>query len=391
MLPGLAAAIDEVVGVGVGDLTDAAVRSEFLAVRREIDRLEHRASSLLAAAHQRGIPDGDGAASTPAWAQWRTGQRWHEAKSSLEAGLACAALPLVAKAWAQGEISASAAGAIGAGRVESHADTYAEMEQILVNYAAAHEWRSLQAVVRHYRRCVDALDQCEPSDRNGLHLSNSLERWAQSGDYDDLGGHTIHAAIVAAMGKPVEGDERTPAKRRADALVDVARFYLDHADLPFERGEVPHVSVVIDWATITGGLPTPTVLGPTLSTAQLHQMLCDCNVSRIVTGPDSQPLDVGREQRTAPKWIRRALAKRDGGCRYPGCDRPPNRCEAHHVWAWEAGGPTSIDNLVLLCSRHHHVVHRPGWRATFDGSSFRVCNADGRLIDDGPSACAGAA
>jgi predicted restriction endonuclease len=45
----------------------------------------------------------------------------------------------------------------------------------------------------------------------------------------------------------------------------------------------------------------------------------------------------------------------------PGCDRPVHWCEAHHVWAWEDGGPTRLDNLVLLCSRHHHLAHKPGW------------------------------
>ncbi len=380
MLEGLVSAVDELIGVGVGTMTDAAIHGELIALRREIDRQEHRAAALLVAVHQRGIPCAAGASSTPAWVQWQTGQRWRDAKLSLDAGLACAVLPLVAKAWAQGEISASAAAAIGAGRDDAHGDVYGEMEQTLVEYAAANEWRSLHAVVRHYRRYVDALDEREPSDRNGLHLSNTLGRWAQVGDYDDLGGHVISTAISAAMGKPLEGDERTPAKRRADALVDVARFYLDHADLPLEAGEAPHVSVVVDWTTLTGGAQQPTVFGPTLSPVQLRQLLCDCNVSRIVTGPDSRPLDVGREQRTAPTWMRKALAKRDGGCRYPGCERPPNRCQAHHVWEWEDGGPTAIHNLVLLCSFHHHTIHRPGWTTTFDGHTLTITNPDGQPI-----------
>ncbi len=385
MLETLVSAVDELVGVAVNGMTDAAIGAEYAQLRREIDRQEHRAAALLVAVHQRGIACAAGASSTPAWVQWQTGQRWRDAKVSLDAGLACDVLPLVDKAWAQGEISASAAAVIGAGRVDAHGDVYGEMEQTLVEYAAANEWRSLHAVVRHYRRYVDALDEREPSDRNGLHLSNTLDRWAQAGDFDDLGGHVINTAISAAMGRPVEGDERTPAKRRADALVDVARFYLDHADLPFEAGEAPHVSIVVDWTTITAAVPTPAVFdskvfGPTLSPAQLRQLLCDCNVSRIVTGPDSQPLDVAREQRTAPKWMRKALAKRDGGCRYPGCERPPNRCQAHHVQPWENGGNTDLHNLVLLCSFHHHTIHRPGWTTTFDGHTLTITNPNGEPI-----------
>jgi hypothetical protein len=78
--------------------------------------------------------------------------------------------------------------------------------------------------------------------------------------------------------------------------------------------------------------------------------------------------------------MRRALAKRDRGCRYPGCDRAPNRCQAHHVWAWEHGGPTNLDNLVLLCRYHHKVVHRNGWTNHFDRYTYRIYQPDGTQI-----------
>jgi hypothetical protein len=73
-------------------------------------------------------------------------------------------------------------------------------------------------------------------------------------------------------------------------------------------------------------------------------------------------LDVGRSRRTAPPKIRRALTVRDGGCTAPGCDTDPSRCEAHHIDHWEFGGETSISNMVLLCSRHHHMVHEGRWQ-----------------------------
>jgi hypothetical protein len=118
-----------------------------------------------------------------------------------------------------------------------------------------------------------------------------------------------------------------------------------------------------------------------LSKPEITRLLCDANIARMILGPDGQPLDVGREHRTAPRWMRRAIAKRDGGCRYPGCDRRPNRCEAHHVWSWEAGGPTAVHNLVLLCSFHHHVVHRPGWTNHSDGITYTITNTTGIKIE----------
>src|SRR3954451_15299724 len=120
MLEGLTAAVDELVGIEISDLPDAAIRAEYVTLRRQIDRQEHRAAALLVAIDRRGIPWGDGASSTPAWVQWQTGQRSNVAKRSFDAGVACESLPLTDKAWRQGEISASAAGAIGAGRNDAH-------------------------------------------------------------------------------------------------------------------------------------------------------------------------------------------------------------------------------------------------------------------------------
>jgi hypothetical protein len=79
-------------------------------------------------------------------------------------------------------------------------------------------------------------------------------------------------------------------------------------------------------------------------------------------GARPQPLDVGRATRVVAPAQRSALTVRDGGCRFPGCDRPVAWCEAHHLRHWLHGGPTDLDNLVLLCRGHHHAVHEGGWR-----------------------------
>ena len=83
---------------------------------------------------------------------------------------------------------------------------------------------------------------------------------------------------------------------------------------------------------------------------------------RVIVNPDGTILDYGRSTRTPPVNLYNTVVVRDRHCRYPGCDRPPRWCEAHHVVPWEEQGPTSADNLVLLCSRHHHKIHLPGWR-----------------------------
>jgi len=142
-----------------------------------------------------------------------------------------------------------------------------------------------------------------------------------------------------------------------------------------------HVSVVLDWTTLTGGCGRADgeFTGP-IHRRDIARLLCDCSVSRIVTGPDSLPLDVGRTRRTVPPALRRALVARDGGCRFPGCDRPPGWCDAHHTVPWMEGGCTTRDGLILLCDRHHHVVHQPGWSLDFDGTHLVIRRPGGTVV-----------
>ena len=249
-------------------------------------------------------------------------------------------------------------------------------------WAAERNFRELDGIIRYYRKCADELDDREPSDRNGADISPVGDRYALNGDFDAKAGKTISKAIDAALDMPTEGDERSPARRRADAIVRIAQFFLDHEDLGLEGGERPHLSLTITWDELMEWLPIkalpsdPSDLAAFLTKADRDQILCDCNIARIILGPHSQPLDVGREHRTVPRWMRRAITHRDRGCRFPGCDRRASWCEAHHVEPWQHGGPTNINNLVLLCAFHHHVVHRQGWTNTFNGITYTIHNDD---------------
>ena len=96
----------------------------------------------------------------------------------------------------------------------------------------------------------------------------------------------------------------------------------------------------------------------------VRRWACDADVVPMVLGSRSEPLDVGRRQRTAPDAIRRALNLRDGGCAFPGCTRPPRRCQAHHVQEWFDLGATAVDNMCLLCRHHHQLIHHGHWTIT---------------------------
>ena len=114
-----------------------------------------------------------------------------------------------------------------------------------------------------------------------------------------------------------------------------------------------------------------------------RRLACDASVRRIVLGGPSQPLDVGRRTAVVPAGLRRAVIVRDHVCRFPGCDRPHDWCDAHHIVHWADGGPTALANLVLLCRRHHRLVHtRGGFRLALEHGRPVFRRPDGTAIDD---------
>lgn len=96
--------------------------------------------------------------------------------------------------------------------------------------------------------------------------------------------------------------------------------------------------------------------GEPIDPGTLRRWLCDADLLPIVLGGASEILDVGRAQRCVTPGIRAALETRDGGCVFPGCDKPSRDCHAHHIKPWWAGGGTALPNLVLLCPHHHGIV-----------------------------------
>ena len=92
-----------------------------------------------------------------------------------------------------------------------------------------------------------------------------------------------------------------------------------------------------------------------------RRLACDAEVGRVLTRGRSEVLDLGRRTRLVSRAQRRALVRRDGGCGFPGCDRPHWWCDAHHIVPWILGGRTDLANLLLLCRRHHVLVHEGGW------------------------------
>jgi Domain of unknown function (DUF222)/HNH endonuclease len=218
-------------------------------------------------------------------------------------------------------------------------------------------------------------------------------------------------------------DTRSYSTRLADALVEITRRVLGHIDwLPATHGTRPHLNLITQLHPDTdtdkssgsdtaesgseAGEPAETAAaaavavggasgagsggaaraggaaepgdaaggrqgprlgrgepswGRPLSAATISRLACDAGIRWIITDPAGVPLNVGREQRTVTPAQWAALIVRDGGCRFPGCTRSVEWCEAHHIIWWRFGGATDLANLVLLCAHHHRAVHHHGW------------------------------
>jgi hypothetical protein len=185
---------------------------------------------------------------------------------------------------------------------------------------------------------------------------------------DDEGAAILDTA-VDALAKPQkvtspddgtpQPDPRTPAARRADALLELVTRAVSSPDGTPRQAKTTLI-VTTTLATLTrqargAGL---TLAGELLTTDTVRRLACDAELIPMVLGSGGQVLDHGKATRLFTPAQARHLWLRDGGCTFPGCTRPPTWTDAHHLVHWADGGPTNLDNAALLCPSHHTVVHR---------------------------------
>jgi hypothetical protein len=271
---------------------------------------------------------------------------------------------------------------LSACRSDTTRDAYERDERLLIEHALTLSAEDFSQLVQAWRTLADpngaAAQRRHDEQTARVHLSRTLDGWwVLSGLLPPEDGELLHAALAAGVDRRLraahDGDPavagRPVASWRADALVDLATQSM--------RRE-PSDQSVPDRYRI-GLLLRPDELVRAPLTA-----LCDSTVYRLVIGAKSETLDVGRSTPVWPISLRRAITARDGGCSFPGCDRPSSWCDIHHCRPWSQGGHTSLDNGVLLCRLHHTFIHRYGWTVVIptargtpqfrrpDGSLFTV-------------------
>jgi hypothetical protein len=241
---------------------------------------------------------------------------------------------------------------------------FAEAEHSLVGIVEDLSVTDTRHALGYWRQTVDELGtlrtETEQREIRGISTSTTLDGMVRvDGWMTPVAGQSLLSALEALMPPPGTGDTRTARQRRHDALEDLARDFLDHGDTPDVGGEKPHVGVLCDLPALQGmaGGLHETETGHLLTISQLRTLTCDCSLSRIILGPDSEVIDVGRRTRVIPAAIRRAVVTRDRHCTWGGCDRGARWCDAHHIVHWADMGPTEPANLRLLCRYHHSLIH----------------------------------
>jgi 5-methylcytosine-specific restriction endonuclease McrA len=307
------------------------------------------------------------------------------------------ALPRLAEALARGELSYAKVRALT--RVATPG-TEARLLAVGRARTAAH----VERIVRGWRR-VDRLAEAREARRQhasrGLHIFRDEDGTVSlHGRLTPEAGALLLRALDAAREAlyqrtrraedPPAADDPTRAQQQADALALLAETALHHELDPGSPGERYQVVVHVDAEVLEDPAQSgQTALEDGIPVSAETSRRLACDASRVIMrhDRDGRVVEVGARTRTIPPALRRVLHFRDKNCRFPGCGGRVG--EGHHVRHWANGGPTTLANLVLLCRRHHRVVHEEGYRVRpGPDERFEFRRPDGRLLPDVPAAVA---
>ncbi|WP_369832110.1 DUF222 domain-containing protein [Blastococcus sp. TBT05-19] len=312
-----------------------------------------------------GAADVDGKASMAAWLRGHARFSAAAANRVVVAGRTMEQLPVLAAAAAAGEVSAEAVSAVApvasaenVAAADASGIDLADIDQLLTDVARNQFHPVLRRAVAHY---LDRLDpdgtEPDPTDQRSLTWSKHADGSVTGRlELDPVGAEKAMAAVesIVQASRPA-GDTRTRAQQQGDAFVQLCDNSFAAGRLPVLRTQKPHVVVTIPIEDLvdpsTGQGAADLGFGATISAARARWLACDGNVTRIVIGPEGQPLDLGRSHRVVPHHLRRAVEARDGGCIFAGCDAPSHWCDVHHSAiprgprrageSWGGGGPSA--------------------------------------------------
>ncbi|HSN44636.1 MAG TPA: DUF222 domain-containing protein [Propionibacteriaceae bacterium] len=349
--------------------------------------------------------------STTTWLSEAENLTQKEARRLIKAGEELGRFPIVGGAATRGAVLPGQAEAITSVLrdlpVDFPTQTIVEAQELMVEFAASHDSGELRRLTGHL---LEVLSPETAEEMEAARLERELAEANRKRFLEFRGnGHgsvlirgslpiadaepwiRIVDAYAAAQTRALDdvdphAEYVSPSMLRADGLLAMVNHHSQQALAPVNGGDRPRVVLTLSYdrllaqaseAGLVGAGGRLLSTGEPIAPSTIRQVLCDADILPVVLGGASEILDVGHTVRLAKGPIRAALELRDGGCVFPGCDKPPSACHAHHLTPWWAGGSTSLGNLALVCPHHHGIVE-PGRDP--DADRWRL-----RLRDDGVS------
>jgi hypothetical protein len=333
------------------------LRERLLQRRRVIDLQEIAFAREAAEFAASDAWDEDGSVSAIDWLRFNCHMNAGAAANAIAVGEMLVRLPESHQAIVDGEIGFAHLATI-ARTAEALGDRFDE--KLLVEKAKENSPGKFFYVCHHARHAADpkayAAEQAEQVEQRRLKLS----RWMDgslliSGQLDPVGGAAVLTVLEPLARKSGPDDDRCLEQRNADALVELASGGGSQAQI--------QVTSSLETLMALAGAPAAEMEHCLpVSSKTIERLACDSSLARVLLNSESQVIDVGRSKRVVSEPGRRALAARDGHCLWTKCDRPASRSAAHHLVHWIHGGTSDLDNLILLCHRHHRMVHEGGWQ-----------------------------
>jgi hypothetical protein len=355
------------------ELPDTVLSERVVELVGEVERLQARLLEAVAVWDGRRAWAADGAVDPRAWLTHHTPLTRRDANQLVRTARHLRRHDLTRTALADGDVPVPHVTMLAQAASHGRDELYEEHEKELLELAASVTARDFPLVAKRWRALADdtltTRDAESVHRRRFLHVSSTFGgAVAVNGFLDPESGAILQAGLDAfetfdPPNSPLP--RRSAEQRRVDSLVDLVRTALSPRD-EARPGATAHIDITVgaDRRELDGSGP--------ITNDTFERLLCDSRVQRVLTDSEHVRVDLGRASRTVTPAQRRALKHRDGGCGFPGCDRPPHWCDAHHLRPWDAGGRTDLDNLVLLCRRHHMLVHEHGWSLTRDPSTGAV-------------------